>query len=71
MKLAININQLWSKKRTNNDENLCTYLFFAVLRIVLVFIPQLGYVHPDEFFQTVEVINGKFFVKIFDSKSIL
>ena len=60
MKLATNINQLWSKKRTNNDENLCTYLFFAVLRIVLVFIPQNGYVHPDEFFQTVEVMNGKF-----------
>ncbi|KAM7343274.1 phosphatidylinositol glycan anchor biosynthesis class Z [Cochliomyia hominivorax] len=61
MKLATNINQLWSKKRTNNDENLCTYLFFAVLRVVLVFIPQLGYVHPDEFFQTVEVINGDHF----------
>lgn len=63
MKLTKNINQLWSKKRTNTDENWCTYLFFAVLRIVLVFIPQLGYVHPDEFFQTVEVINGKFSIK--------
>ncbi|XP_023302292.2 GPI mannosyltransferase 4 [Lucilia cuprina] len=61
MKLATNINQLWFRKRTNSDENLCTYLFFAVLRIVLVFIPQLGYVHPDEFFQTVEVINGDHF----------
>lgn len=61
MKLATNINQLWFKKRKNNDENLCTYLFFAVLRIVLVFIPQMGYVHPDEFFQTVEVINGNFY----------
>lgn len=58
MKLSTNINQLWNKRRTNTDENWCTYLFFAVLRIVLVFIGR-GYIHPDEFFQTVEVMNGK------------
>lgn len=58
MRLTTSVTQFWSKRRSNADENWCTYLFFAVLRIVLVFIPQLGYVHPDEFFQTVEVING-------------
>lgn len=71
MKLATNINQLWSKKRINNNENLCTYMFFAVLRIVLVFIPQMGYVHPDEFFQTVEVMNGKFSLGINKNKVII
>ncbi|XP_037950228.1 GPI mannosyltransferase 4-like [Teleopsis dalmanni] len=54
------INQFWSRHR-NADENWYTYLFFAVLRFVLVFIPQLGYVHPDEFFQSVEVIAGDHF----------
>ncbi|XP_061398694.1 GPI mannosyltransferase 4 [Musca vetustissima] len=60
MKLSTNINQLWNKRRTNIDENWYTYLFFAVLRIVLVFI-QTGYVHPDEFFQSIEVMNGDHF----------
>lgn len=54
-----NTNQLWTKKKFIADEHWCTYLFFAVLRIILVFIPQKGYIHPDEFFQTLEVINGK------------
>jgi len=27
-------------------------------RIVIVFTPQTGYIHPDEFFQSVEVITG-------------
>lgn len=34
------------------------YLFLAFLRVVFIFIPQTGYVHPDEFFQTTEIING-------------
>ncbi|XP_063709701.1 GPI mannosyltransferase 4 [Culicoides brevitarsis] len=36
--------------------DLVHYFFFALLRIVLVFIPQFGYIHPDEFFQTIEVM---------------
>lgn len=35
------------------------YLFLAALRICSVFIPQTGYIHPDEFFQSVEVMAGK------------
>lgn len=36
-----------------------SYFFFVIIRIVLVFIPEYGYIHPDEFFQTSEVISGK------------
>ena len=34
------------------------YWIFAILRILLVIFPQPGYIHPDEYFQTVEVITG-------------
>lgn len=36
-----------------------TYYVLVFVRIFLVFVPQLGYIHPDEFFQTVEVMAGK------------
>lgn len=36
-----------------------TYIYLVILRIGLVFLPQLGYIHPDEFFQSVEVLAGK------------
>jgi hypothetical protein len=29
---------------------------------VLVFVPQYGYIHPDEFFQTSEIVSGEFLV---------
>jgi hypothetical protein len=35
------------------------YTVLVILRFVLVFIPQFGYIHPDEFFQTTEVVAGK------------
>lgn len=35
-----------------------TYIILAVLRVCLVFLPQIGYIHPDEFFQSVEVPTG-------------
>lgn len=35
------------------------YVFLAILRVCLVFLPQIGYIHPDEFFQSVEVPTGK------------
>ncbi|KAG5862354.1 hypothetical protein JTB14_023350 [Gonioctena quinquepunctata] len=37
------------------------YLCQIFLRIILVLVPQTGYVHPDELFQSVEVLAGKFF----------
>lgn len=53
--------------------SLVTYFFLVVIRIALVFIPQIGYIHPDEFFQTSEVITGKsaiFTVKIDNSLNV-
>lgn len=41
------------------NKYLRTYYLLVVLRICLVFVPQLGYIHPDEFFQTIEVVSGK------------
>lgn len=37
------------------------YWCLALMRIILVLIPQTGYIHPDEFFQSIEVLVGKFF----------
>ncbi|XP_011501597.1 PREDICTED: GPI mannosyltransferase 4 isoform X2 [Ceratosolen solmsi marchali] len=37
------------------------YWLFATLRLVLVFVPQTGYIHPDEFFQFIEVAAGDSF----------
>ncbi|XP_003707649.1 phosphatidylinositol glycan anchor biosynthesis class Z [Megachile rotundata] len=34
------------------------YWVLAALRIILTLIPQTGYIHPDEYFQSVEVISG-------------
>lgn len=39
--------------------SLITYFCLVVIRIVLVFIPQYGYIHPDEFFQTAEIVSGE------------
>lgn len=39
--------------------SLITYFCFVVIRIALVFLPQYGYIHPDEFFQTSEIVSGK------------
>ncbi|KAJ3623170.1 hypothetical protein MTP99_019415 [Tenebrio molitor] len=37
------------------------YWYLALARIILVLIPQLGYIHPDEFFQSIEVEAGRAF----------
>ncbi|KAL6424418.1 hypothetical protein ACFW04_009888 [Cataglyphis niger] len=37
------------------------YWILAMLRIALTFAPQTGYIHPDEFFQSIEVISGDHF----------
>lgn len=39
--------------------SLLTYYVLVAARIVFVFLPQNGFIHPDEFFQTVEVISGR------------
>ncbi|XP_053611218.1 GPI mannosyltransferase 4 [Plodia interpunctella] len=35
-----------------------SYWFLVILRFLLTLLPQRGYIHPDEFFQNVEVIAG-------------
>lgn len=47
-------------KKTVIRLDLGYYWLFAALRIVLTLLPQTGYIHPDEYFQTVEVFNGKY-----------
>ncbi|XP_076657249.1 GPI mannosyltransferase 4 isoform X2 [Halictus rubicundus] len=37
------------------------YWFLAILRIILTLIPQTGYIHPDEYFQSIEVVSGDYF----------
>ena len=34
------------------------WLFLAFIRIAFSLFPQYGYIHPDEFFQTVEVASS-------------
>ncbi|XP_030384259.1 GPI mannosyltransferase 4 [Scaptodrosophila lebanonensis] len=58
--MRAHLSQLW-QTRAPTDSHLHTYYFFAVLRFVLVLVPQNGYVHPDEFFQSVEVMTGDHF----------
>lgn len=42
-----------------NDKNIRTYFVLVIVRVLLVFIPQFGYIHPDEFFQSMEVMAGE------------
>lgn len=38
------------------------YVCLAAFRVLSTVFVQNGYVHPDEFFQTTEIITGKFLV---------
>ncbi|ALC41889.1 CG3419 [Drosophila busckii] len=60
MRITKHFTQLW-QQRSSAANHLSTYFCFAALRLVLVFVPQTGYVHPDEFFQSVEVMTGDHF----------
>ena len=65
MTLAKPFQQLWRyrahpKVLLSLEKNWYFYVGFALLRWVLVFVPQIGYIHPDEFFQSVEVMTGEF-----------
>lgn len=50
------------KKALNytRDRVFLTYIIFCVVRVALVFVPQNGIIHPDEFFQSVEPMAGLF-----------
>lgn len=41
-----------------------SYWILVCLRFLLTIIPQRGYIHPDEFFQNVEVIAGMLTIPI-------
>ncbi|XP_069671415.1 GPI mannosyltransferase 4 [Periplaneta americana] len=43
---------------TEMNLSLVPYWFLAALRVVITVIPQYGYIHPDEYFQSVEVVAG-------------
>ncbi|XP_050499486.1 GPI mannosyltransferase 4 [Diabrotica virgifera virgifera] len=43
------------------DKRNTLYIFQIIIRILLVLLPQTGYIHPDEYFQSVEVLAGKIF----------
>jgi hypothetical protein len=38
--------------------SLVPYWFLALLRVVITLLPQNGYIHPDEYFQSVEIVAG-------------
>ena len=37
-----------------------SYFLLCFVRIVLTLLPQTGYIHPDEYFQSTEILAGKF-----------
>lgn len=59
------------KSIKDKNTSLFTYFVLCVVRILLVFLPQIGYIHPDEFFQTVEVVSGNFLLIFIDFKFFL
>lgn len=44
--------------RRISEKSIFSYWIFAILRIFLTLLPQTGYIHPDEYFQSIEVIAG-------------
>ena len=38
--------------------SLVPYWFLVALRIFIAILPQNGYIHPDEYFQSLEVVAG-------------
>jgi hypothetical protein len=44
----------------NTDMNLSLvpYWFLAFVRVAITLLPQNGYIHPDEYFQSVEIVAG-------------
>jgi hypothetical protein len=50
----------------NTDMNLSLvpYWFLAFVRVVITLLPQNGYIHPDEYFQSVEIVAGVSHVNI-------
>lgn len=47
------------KSRKKIDVFSAVYVFLVILRVTLVLAPQTGYIHPDEYFQSVEILIGE------------
>ena len=47
-------------------DKLTSYWIFAGLRILLNLIPETGYIHPDEYFQSIEIVAGTYSIGIFN-----
>ncbi|KAH0549377.1 GPI mannosyltransferase 4 [Cotesia glomerata] len=45
-------------KKVEKKPSLIVYWILAGFRILLTLLPQTGYIHPDEYFQSIEVIAG-------------
>jgi hypothetical protein len=45
--------------RKDVNLSLAPYTLLVFLRVVLTLLPQTGYIQPDEYFQSIEIINGK------------
>ncbi|XP_066141468.1 GPI mannosyltransferase 4 isoform X2 [Euwallacea fornicatus] len=50
-----------SRRRKSQHSSNIIYYCLGALRVLLVLTPQNGYIHPDEYFQSVEVLAGKIF----------
>lgn len=50
---------VYKTKSENEDTNTKIYIVFVFLRILMTLLPQSGYIHPDEFIQSIEVVGGK------------
>lgn len=61
------LNKYFQKISYTKNSNLFSYYFLCVLRFAIALVPQIGYIHPDEFFQTVEVVGGMYTSVVFDN----
>lgn len=48
------------KKKAKLDIYGAIYMYLAAMRIILVLLPQIGYIHPDEYFQSLEILTGNY-----------
>lgn len=48
-----------SEREAIYNSSLAPYILLAVLRVLLTLVPQTGYIQPDEYFQSIEIVNGK------------
>lgn len=51
---------MMKEKTANFDIYRSIYIYLVVMRIILVLLPQIGYIHPDEYFQAIEVLTGNY-----------